>query len=246
MLKPSKLIVGIGLITLIASIYMAHYFYVWLVKPEQSLVAKLQTYSDQQNCFSCHQANGQPQTGAELPKNNHYLYAKSDWQMYFKLLSLEQDAKYGDYNSNPLYQAEMLARKYNCFLCHGKFGQGGVANKGGLKSYIPGWFGTDFAHLTNHNDKVKIKQWIQTGMNQDILDLPILGEKAKQIFAQQELSMIALPYLSEHELNLLVDYVAYLHQLGEITAQSLKQYQDDVRTAKQEGITPIQVELIHD
>lgn len=239
-----KITLTILVVLSIGCIYLAYYCYVWLIKPEESLVARLQNYSNSQGCFRCHQTSHK--TSASKPEEHAYLYAKQEWEMYFQLLVLEENAKLGNYNKNKLYQGEMLARQYNCFLCHGKFGQGGVENQGGLKGYIPGWFGSDFEHLTNDNDKDKIHEWIATGMNQDILNLPVLGSIAQRIFAQQTFQMIKLPYLDGYEMSLLVDYVAYLHELGEITPEKFIQYQDDVRNSVDENIQPIQVELIHD
>lgn len=250
--QSKKIIFGLlALFAVMIVITLGHYLYVWLIKPEVSLTAKLQQYAQTNKCFRCHQPDGQVPTDKAKPSSHDLYYPKQDWQMFFQLLDMDQQAaqqaKHGHYNRNRLYQGEMLARKYNCFLCHGKFAQGGVENPGSLKGYIPGWFGTDFEHLTDNNNKTKIREWIMVGMNQDIINMPILGSYAQDIFERQQWNMIKLAYLDVNERELLVDYVSYMHELGELNPQTLAQYQTEVREYKQQGVEKITIgHLEHD
>lgn len=54
-----------------------------------------------------------------------------------------------------------LTKKVGCFSCHGPYGLGGATNYGGLKGYIPGWEGDDFADLVRSDEE--LYYWINYG-----------------------------------------------------------------------------------
>ena len=125
---------------------------------------------------------------------------------------------------NLLLQGEALARKRNCFQCHGELGQGGVANSGALKGYIPGYFGNDFRNLTEEGDREAIKEWIRTGSSTSVTEHPLTGFMASYFFERQSVSMPAFASLPEHEIDLLASYLIVLNQLGPLSTEGLKCY----------------------
>jgi mono/diheme cytochrome c family protein len=125
---------------------------------------------------------------------------------------------------NRLLAGERLARKLNCFQCHGELGQGGLANAGALKAYVPGYFGRDFRSLTDGGRREVVREWIATGSATVVTDHPLTGSIARLFLERQATSMPSFSSLPPGELDLLVNYVIALHGFGPLDAQSLKRY----------------------
>jgi len=138
-------------------------------------------------------------------------------------------------------QGERLARQLACFDCHGELGQGGVANPGSFKGYIPGFFGWDFRILTDHGDREAVRQWIADGVSQTFLNRGFLGLRpAKKFIERQAIQMPAYgAMLTDEELETLVDYILALQALGPLDAEGLARYRE------QFGGIEIKDEVIH-
>ena len=120
---------------------------------------------------------------------------------------------------------EKLARAYGCFGCHGMLGQGGVSNPLSLKDYIPGFFGRDFDELTQHGDRAEVQAWIRDGASLRFLEQNVLGWKAARYYTERQ--VIPMPafkdFLTDQELDTLVDYVLELRQGGPLTYEDLRE-----------------------
>lgn len=125
---------------------------------------------------------------------------------------------------NKLLQGEMLARRSNCFRCHGELGQGGLHNAGALKGYIPGYFGTDFALLTGGARKEVVREWIATGSSRRLVEHPVTGFLAGFFLDRQAIAMPRFSSLSAAELDLLASYVIALHKFGPLDTAGLVRY----------------------
>jgi mono/diheme cytochrome c family protein len=123
-------------------------------------------------------------------------------------------------------RGEQLARKYACFSCHGELGQGGVANPGSLKGYIPGFFGTDFRALTRNGNRQDLHEWIENGVSDFFMNQGFAGFYPGQFFNdRQAIKMPAYKdLLTEAEISLLVDYLLELLEAGPLTADALLEY----------------------
>lgn len=126
--------------------------------------------------------------------------------------------------NNRLLQGERLARKYNCFQCHGELGQGGFRNAGALKGYIPGYFGNDFALLTQGGSPSSVSAWIRQGVDPALIRTPIKGAIAQYFINRQEISMPIFGTLSDADIQILSDYVTALHKLGKLDAKRIREY----------------------
>ena len=126
--------------------------------------------------------------------------------------------------SNPLLAGERLARQYYCFQCHGELGQGGFPNQGSLKGYIPGYFGDDYLYLTNDGDVESIENWIQLGIEPNLVSRPVVGYFASYFFAKQSIQMPHFDSLPEKEIETLVNYVALLHSFGPLDSIKARLY----------------------
>lgn len=127
-------------------------------------------------------------------------------------------------SDNPLIAGERLVRKYNCFQCHGKLGQGGFKNTNSLKGYIPGYFGNDFKMLTNNADPESVREWITHGVDKAIIKKPITGRIAEYFFQTQAVSMPSFNSLESEEIETLVNYVIAIHKFGPMTADTVRLY----------------------
>ena len=127
-------------------------------------------------------------------------------------------------NSNALLEGEQLARRYNCFRCHGYLGQGGFKNSGALKGYIPGYFGSDFRHLTNNADPDSVRKWITHGLDKSLIEKPISGPIAKFFLNRQAVNMPSYRSLPISEIEVLVNYVIALNTFGPMTASDVREY----------------------
>lgn len=123
-------------------------------------------------------------------------------------------------------KGEKLARKAGCFACHGELGQGGINNLGSFKGYIPGFFGKDFEILTDGAKEQEIKEWIRDGVSKKFYNQNILGFKPGKMFTEkQSIQMPAYKeYLTEEEIDTLVQYTLELHKKGQITYKDLDQF----------------------
>jgi mono/diheme cytochrome c family protein len=117
--------------------------------------------------------------------------------------------------------AERLARR-NCFGCHGELGQGGVANPGSLKGYVPGFFGRDYDLLTHDGDPAVVRQWIVDGE-------PAFFRSGLHpgpwLTARQQVRMPAYRgLLRPGEVDALVRYLTLLRALGPLDAEGVARY----------------------
>lgn len=125
-----------------------------------------------------------------------------------------------------LPDGERIARRYACYTCHGELGQGGVANPGALKGYIPGFFGEDFRSLTRNGNRQDIREWILDGHSQYFWNLGIAGVRPGRFFGERQ--VIQMPafrdFVSEEELEPLTDHLIELMNLGPLDAEALLAY----------------------
>lgn len=127
-------------------------------------------------------------------------------------------------NQNRLLQGEILARQYNCFQCHGELGQGGFRNAGALKGYIPGYFGNDFALLTQNGESESVQTWIRRGIDPVLYSKPIEGKIAEFFIDRQEISMPIFSALPDATIQVLADYVILLNEFGAMDAKAIRAY----------------------
>ena len=138
-------------------------------------------------------------------------------------------------NQNRLLQGESLARQYNCFQCHGELGQGGFRNAGALKGYIPGYFGNDFARLTQDGSTESVRTWISQGIDPAIFSNPIEGAIAEFFIERQEVSMPVFESLPDSTIRILADYVITLNQFGAMDAKAIRAYSRETQQTSPAG-----------
>ncbi len=218
---------------------------VWVLSrlaPESAPIARGAAYAGVRGCVDCHGDPDKTQPDANKSDcsevNDHawhpsYGVSCSDAMSYFAAIRLRRsvDERTSIGFQNPLIAGELLARKYHCFQCHGELGQGGFANAGSLKGYVPGYFGNDFKLLTQQGDPVSIRSWIENGMDGYILREPLTGRIAKFFFARQAVSMPSFRSLPEEEIQTLVSYVQALSSYGPMTAATVRAYGEQSRYA---------------
>ncbi|UCF35641.1 MAG: c-type cytochrome [Acidobacteriota bacterium] len=124
------------------------------------------------------------------------------------------------------HRGEQLARQLACFTCHGELGQGGIENPASLKGYIPGFFGTDFRALTQNGDREDLRQWILDGRSEFFWNQGFAGFYPGQYFTERQ--AIQMPAyrdrISDEDLEILVDYLIELMELGPLDAEGLFKY----------------------
>ena len=99
-----------------------------------------------------------------------------------------------------------LAQDQGCFGCHGPTGQGGIADPGSFKGYVPGWFGADLRELAASDDE--IREWIETGSSKRMEAKP----GAKHFFDAQVIGMPAYgKRLSKDQVGDLVALVKWVN-----------------------------------
>ncbi len=203
--------------------------------PESSPAERGAAAVNARGCIDCH---GKPDAGfpddAKLSCTNkssdeshpHYSARCSDVLAYFEVARLKRtfQMRATSPNQNSLLQGERLARRYNCFQCHGELGQGGFRNEGAFKGYIPGYFGKDFRLLTGNGSIASVRTWIRQGMDPALLASPIDGAIARFFIERQEISMPVFETLPESEIQVLADYVIALNQLGAMDAEAIRAY----------------------
>jgi mono/diheme cytochrome c family protein len=129
----------------------------------------------------------------------------------------------GPLQADELFAAgDHLSRKYGCYQCHGELGQGGVANPGSFKGYIPGLFGKDLAKLTANVDREEIIHWIDHGRGRAI-ESGVTGRLAKHYLDRQATQMPGYrDQLTAEEKGLLADYIILLHKKGPLPPQEIE------------------------
>lgn len=131
-----------------------------------------------------------------------------------------------------LSRGEALSRSLGCFSCHGELGQGGVANPGSFKGYIPGFFGKDFQLLTRNGNRDDVREWIRDGIAVDFRDQNILGFEPGVYFTER--SAVKMPaygkLISDEDLEVLVDYCLELNTIGPMGPPELREYRQKYGT----------------
>jgi mono/diheme cytochrome c family protein len=126
----------------------------------------------------------------------------------------------------PLARGERLARTLGCFSCHGELGQGGVANRGALKGYTPGFFGRDFELLTEGGKPDVVREWIRDGVARGFIEGRVVGVRLAAWFTERQ--AVRMPaygkFASNDDLDALVEYVGALHRQGALDAQGIEDY----------------------
>lgn len=214
--------------------------------PESSPVERGAAAANAKGCIDCH---GKAESGfpddAELSCTNENVNSAhpryhgrcGDVLAYFEVVRLKRtyEARAASSNQNRLLQGERLARQYNCFQCHGELGQGGFRNTGALKGYIPGYFGKDFALLTQDGSTVSVRTWISQGIDPALYSKPIEGMIARYFIERQEVSMPVFGTLPDSTIQLLADYVVALNQLGPMDAKAIRAYGEQTLQASPAG-----------
>lgn len=126
--------------------------------------------------------------------------------------------------ANRLLRGESIARAHHCFRCHGELGQGGMANAGAFKEYIPGYFGQDFRDLTEGGRREVVQEWITTGNSSTLSGHPLTGFIANFYLRRQAISMPSFSSLTSDEIDKLVDYVLVLNVLGSLDFEGVQSY----------------------
>lgn len=203
--------------------------------PESSPVERGAAIANSLNCIECHGRTdpGFPDDArisctrsSQEAVHDRYHGACRDILAYFEAVRLKRtfsvrmQAPY----PNRLLQGEILARQYNCFLCHGELGQGGFLNEGSLKGYIPGYFGNDFALLTQDGDVNSVRAWIRHGVDPALTQSLFEGSIAEYFLGQQAISMPRFGSLPDSTIQVLADYVIALNRFGAMDAAAIRAY----------------------
>lgn len=203
--------------------------------PESAPVERGAVSAYLRGCIDCH---GQPgdafpndsvlECARESVKPPHPRYEGEcrDLLAYFEAVRTKRTftKRAKSQNPNRLLQGERLARKYNCFQCHGELGQGGFRNSGAFKGYIPGYFGDDFAQLTSRGDVESVRVWISQGIDPALFENLVEGAIAEFFIGRQTVSMPIYGTLSDSEIRILADYVITLNQFGAMDAKRIRAY----------------------
>ena len=227
-----------GLLIIAVPMYL---FAAWVedrVSRESAPVARGAAYAQVRGCVQCH-GNIDDRT-ADANNSNCSNMNTMDWHpdytascgdvmAYFETVRLRRNLETRLQNNNLLTAGESLARKYHCFQCHGHMGQGGFANAGSFKGYVPGYFGDDFKILTNNANPESVRNWIENGMDAAIVEEPVTGLIARFFFWRQAVSMPSFKSLPAEEIDILVDYVIALNSFGPMTAEVVRAYEQASR-----------------
>ena len=119
---------------------------------------------------------------------------------------------------------ELLASR-QCFGCHGELGQGGVANPGSLKGYVPGFFGRDYDVLTRGGDPEVVRQWIRDGVPHFFRGGIGRLRPALWFTERQQVKMPAYAQSLRHgQVEALVAYLTVLRGFGPLDAEAIAAY----------------------
>lgn len=239
--RDMRLSATISFVLIIASlIYFSHTWVRHRMAPESAPVARGAEYAQVRGCVDCHgDANDHSADANDANCSNvntmgwHPDYAAecSDVMAYFETIRLRRNLgeRLQSGSDNLLAAGETLARKYHCFQCHGHMGQGGFANAGSFKGYVPGYFGDDFKILTSNADPESVRSWIVNGMDAAIVQEPVTGLVARFFFWRQAVSMPSFKSLPAEEIDILVNYVIALNSFGPMTADVVRAYEQESR-----------------
>jgi cytochrome c553 len=205
------------------------------IYPESAPVARGAAYAQARGCVECHGDPANPQMDANdrycanvnrIDGHPDYSVECTDVLAYFEAVRLRRTLEDRSLSNpgNLLIAGEQLVRRYHCFQCHGELGQGGFSNSGALKGYVPGYFGDDFKALTHNGDPVSVRKWIMHGMDNTIVEAPVLGPIAAFFFSRQAINMPRYNSLEAAEINILVNYVIAINQYGPMTAKTVRAY----------------------
>ncbi len=214
------------------------------VAPESSPIARGAAHAAKHRC-SDSGCSGERLSAAIACRNIEVGTSCADVTAYWQAIRLRQDLsqRLRVAPNNRLLAGERLARELNCFQCHGELGQGGLANAGAFKSYVPGYFGDDFRILTDGGRKDVVREWIETGNAIVLTNHPLTGWIARLFFERQAISMPRFSSLASDEVDLLADYVIALNGFGPLDAGGLTRYMS--ATAANYGETPLGILAKH-
>jgi cytochrome c551/c552 len=97
-----------------------------------------------------------------------------------------------------------LAKRWDCFSCHGPGGSGGLVNPGSLTGVVPGWYGPAFEDLVR--DRGEFDDWIREGTTARLQQ----GLLAGYFLERQRVFMPAYPDFSDEDLDALWAYTRWL------------------------------------
>lgn len=210
--------------------------------PESAPVARGAKYAQIGGCIGCHGNPENPlidENQANCSNLNNkaghpeYSAPCDDVMAYFEAVRLNRNFnnRANAELDNPLFAGEQLARQYSCFQCHGQLGQGGFRNSKSLKGYVPGYFGSDFRALTRNADPASVRSWIMHGIDPAIAEKRISGQIAEFFFNRQVVSMPSYKSLPPAEIEILVNYVIAINEIGPMTADMVRSYGKRSQTA---------------
>lgn len=96
---------------------------------------------------------------------------------------------------------------------------------------MPGYFGSDFRDLTRNANPESVREWIMHGLDPAILEAPVSGWIAAFFFDRQAVSMPSYKSLEPEEVETLVDYVIAINRFGPMTAEGVRSYGQQSRSA---------------
>ncbi|RDH85906.1 MAG: hypothetical protein DIZ80_00055 [endosymbiont of Galathealinum brachiosum] len=198
--------------------------------PEASPISTAANYMLDNQCNSCHfNIKQKTITAEDYAANHNDLHIEKEYLNAY-LTAIKVSNNLSDRikkSNNSLIKGEQLAEKHRCFTCHGLYGQGGQANKGALKNYIPGWFGNDFDLLTNTGNHESIRDWIKNGTNNNLINEPFTGWIARYYLNKQEIKMLKLSNINTIDIELLVNYVKAIREYGPMDVETILEYEKD-------------------
>jgi mono/diheme cytochrome c family protein len=99
-----------------------------------------------------------------------------------------------------------VARRWQCFSCHGAAGSGGLPNPGSFTGFIPGWYGADFDDLVR--DRGEFDEWIREGSIKRLRQSRV----ARYFIGRQRIQMPEYGQLTPEELDDLWAYARWLRE----------------------------------
>ncbi len=143
---------------------------------------------------------------------------------WIALVQYENDRAATPFATEGLAGVEALARRH-CFSCHGELGQGGVANPGSLKGYVPGFFGHDYDLLTLGDHPDVVREWIRDGVPR-FFHLGVGPLRPALWFTRRQ--QVKMPgyadRLTPRQQEDLAGYLSLLRRLGPMDAAGVARY----------------------